>query len=691
MINNRLSGRKGVNALQRVSRYCITFFLAIIWLLLPNTVFSAGSFSVKRVGNLIPFNDNAFTVTAPENGELEISIHDDISVYRVIRQEIEAGDTTIHWDGCAFNHEKLAAKNYTISAELKGISGEEYSISFNTPVEYTGQCLQYLLPSSNLVALENPEEWFVEFRTVQKGTVVFLFENSEKENGQTAYTANTTGGRINRLTFTELTGKSLSTGNYHVTAYEKTKPEETFEFDLNVLDRSPSEKEVFLTGEILPEAGMTESQIWQYMQQPSVVVDIDPFKHQKVYSEKSRESDSLGTLHGQTQALKVMKLEDEWAFIGAWNHEEAEYMEGWVPSALLKVVEPDPDYGLLINKQMQTMDVFYRGKRIDTLAVSTGRPEPKHPEQETAAGSFLTGYHRVDFSTNGKKYDYVIQYDGGNLLHQIPYEWGKDKKDFSLGRGYLGAKASHACIRIQSEPGENGINAYWIWTHIPYRTRVLILDDPDERRPVTEGPEIIREPLKTTAEQFRIIIMDEKWDEEASPSTAIAEADGHRIGFAGCSEKEYLRDPETVTLRIRELQEKGCEKTILRCFWTDHKAERHTAIQEAMARKGIKAGADLVVGNGNRTFLGCEGFEKGMILYGLGDGNIQRGGKQQATSVLTAEIIFDSSLEKSRPIIVLCPADSGADTEMIAEQLAEDSIGTGIRQVYLLKENQSKQ
>ena len=80
-----------------------------------------------------------------------------------------------------------------------------------------------------------------------------------------------------------------------------------------------------------------------------------------------------------------------------------------------------------------------------------------------------------------------------------------------------------------------------------------------------------------------------------------------------------------------------------------------------------------------------------MILYGLGDGNIQRGGKQQATSVLTAEIIFDSSLEKSRPIIVLCPADSGADTEKIAEQLSEDSTGTGIRQVYLLKENQSKQ
>jgi len=690
MINIRLSGRKGVIALQRVSRYRIALFLLVLLFLFPDTVNSAGSFSVKRVGNLIPFNDNAFTVTAPENGEMTISIHDDISVYRVIRQEIKAGDTTIHWDGCAFNHEKLAAKNYTISAVLKGFSGEEYSVSFNTPVEYTGQCLQYLLPSSDMVALEDPEEWFVEFRTVQKGTVSFLFENSETDSGRASYTVNTTGGRINRLSFSELTGETLAAGNYHVIAFEKSKPEETFEFDLKVREKPPEAKDVFLTGEILPEAGASEEEIWQYMQQPSVVVDIDPFKHQKVYSEKSRESDSLGTLHGQTQALKVMKLEEEWAFIGAWNHEEAEYVEGWVPASLLKVTEPAPDYGLLINKQLQTMDVYYRGKRVDTLDVSTGRPDPKHPEQETAAGSFLTGYHRVDFSTNGKKYDYVIQYDGGNLLHQIPYDWGKDKKDFSLGRGYLGAKASHACIRIQSEPGGNGINAYWIWTHIPYHTRVLILDDPEERRPATEHPLIIDHPIEATGEQFRILIKDEKWD-EASTASSVEETDGHPVGFTGCSEKEYLRDPETVTRRIQELREKGCEKIVFRCFWSEHRTERHTAIQEAMARKGIKAGADLVVGNGNRTFLGCEGFGNGMILYGLGDGTMNSSGKKYAASVLTAEAVFDSDDGNSRPVIILKPADSRADPETISRRFAEDSIGSGISKVYLFSEDQSKQ
>ena len=153
---------------------------------------------------------------------------------------------------------------------------------------------------------------------------------------------------------------------------------------------------------------------------------------------------------------------------------------------MLKVVYPQTDFGLLVDKQKQTLTVFYRGEKLDTLRVSTGLPEKKHLEQETAAGVFLTGYHRVDFSTNGKKFDYVIQYDGGNMMHQIPYRWGTNKKDFSVGRDVLGQKASHACIRVQAEPGESGINAYWLWTHLPYHTRIIILDDPEERHATYE-------------------------------------------------------------------------------------------------------------------------------------------------------------------------------------------------------------
>ena len=674
--------------MSRISRICI--FTAIMLAAIMTAASGLGEdvFSVKRIGNLIPFNDNAFAVNVPESGEINIRIHDDISVYRIITQRIDAGETTIHWDGCAFNHEKLASKSYIVTAEFTADSGEKSSLSFNTPVEYTGQCLQYMLPSGSKVSLSEPDEWFVEFRTVQKGTVVFEFQEPETGNNLYSYSAGTTGGRINRLTYTEMTDKTpLPAGNFHVCAYEKSKPDEQYEFDLTVQNDPFEKKNVFLTGDILPSEGMSEDEIWQIMQRPSVVVDIDPFKHQKVFAEQSKDSQSIGTLHGQTQALKVERIDGEWVLIGAWNHEEAEYVEGWVPLSVLKVSEPNPEYGILINKKEQTMDVYHCGKRIDTLQVSTGRPEKRHTEQETAAGSFLTGYHRVDFSMNGKKYDYVIQYDGGNLLHQIPYEWGRDKKDFSLGRGYLGAKASHACVRIQAEPGEHGINAYWIWTHIPYHTRVIILDDPVERRPVTAKPTIIEKTIKGNRNQIVIGLEDGKAAETVSPATEIREISGHMIGYACCNEKEYLKNPGIIEERIHELRQKGAEKIILKCFWDRQNEENHSAVQEAMARKGARAGASLVIGNGNKMFLGCEIRGNCIILYGLGREEKKTGKKEKLPS-FTAEAIFDLSETDSLAVVVLKPSHAFSDTDKLIEKLAGDSVGDGIGKIYLMTGDQ---
>ena len=679
--------------MRRFFRICITVPLLGIFCFSLFIPASANDFSVKRIGNLIPFNDNEFVISAPEEGVLKISVHDDVSVYRTIEQVVSKGETSIHWDGCAYNHEKLSAKDYVISALLIGNSGEEYSISFNTPVEYTGQCLQYLLPSSDHVSYATPDEWFVEFRTVQKGTVIFYFKNEASDNNEYLFSINTTGGKICRLSFSELTGKThLAEGDYHVISYEKTKPEETFEFSLSVLENAFEKKEVFLTGEIMPEKGMTENEIWHIMQQSSVVVDIDPIKHQKVFSEKSKESTILGTLHGQTQALKVMQLDEEWAYIGAWNHEEAEYIEGWIPVSVLKVAEPNPDYGILINKQEQKMDIYYKGKRIDTLDVSTGRPEEKHPEQETAAGSFLTGFHRVDFSMNGKKYDYVIQYDGGNLLHQIPYEWGKGKKDFSAGRSFLGAKASHACVRIQSEPGENGINAYWIWTHVPYHTRVIILDDPAERRPVHERP-MVTTHIPEAENCISLLFGEEKTDIFESEPIYTEEINGHVLGFIVCSEKDFIKDPTVISTRISALQKEKCDKIILKCLWNDHNTKKHTAVQEAMARKGVKAGADLVIGYGNNSFLGCEWKGNTLILYGLGKTNANRTGKNQKSNALTAEIIFDPDHFDSKPLVIMKPAPLGDETDLqqIIDRFISDSTGEGISQICFYQEDQSKQ
>ena len=732
-------------------------------------------FNVTRIGNIVTYGKNYFKVKAPESGFLTISVHDDICVYRTMEWRVEQGESKISWDGCGYNREKLYPKIYTITCSLEGLSGTVYTKSFNSPVSFTEQSLQYVLPSSDTLYLDAPEEWFLEFRTVMDGNVIIEFNPEGKNTERNSCAFSTDGGKINRKTFKSFKiNGSLQPGQYTVTVYEASKPHESTVFTLLVNEITPEKTAVTVTGEIMPDRSMSEQEIWEIMMKPSVVIDIDFFDHQHVYDLPDSSGRSLGTLHGQTQCLKVIRIQEDWALIGAWNHEEAEYIEGWVPLSKLKVTEPQKDYGILIDKQKQTLSLFYRGTVLDTLFVSTGRPDEKRLYQETSAGSFLTGYHRVNFSTNGKKYDFVFQYDGGNLLHQTPYQWGHNKKDFTLGRGYLGAKASHACIRIQADPGESGINAYWLWTHIPYHTRVVILDDPVERRGMIQQLQKEKAPLSPLSQNqlvselgyepddvsftfggnytpgaglsfhqrknsFLSFVGKEGTDkpfsglqaffaqddftcislcspmekeentlgsisgisyapasltqifgdssvegvqlsdqsvydnkqalvemtEEAAGKQALVISrqkpvtvliKGHLFGMASCSEQEYLKNPDIIDLLIEELKEKQCERIIMLISWGEEKGEHHSIVQEAIARRCVLAGADLVVGSHPHSLQGMEQMMGVPVIYSMGnllDGSTWRKPKKQYGILVRVVFHFDQT--ETSPDITVIP------------------------------------
>ena len=57
-------------------------------------------FDIERVGNIHPYDDNIFLIRSSESGALTIQIHDSVCVYRTISEQIPAGETKIHWDGC---------------------------------------------------------------------------------------------------------------------------------------------------------------------------------------------------------------------------------------------------------------------------------------------------------------------------------------------------------------------------------------------------------------------------------------------------------------------------------------------------------------------------------------------------------------------------------------------------------------
>ncbi len=699
-------------------------------------------FSIACAKGITSYIVNTFKVNAPEAGELTVRLRDQYTLYRVLHFSVTAGKNLCDWDGLGFNGERLNRKYYQLEAELTGASGKKWTQEFNVFVEYSSQALIFALPSADELALDAAGDWFLEAKTVLTGTLVIELIPVGSDTPSYVRKKNADGGKILNMTFRSIAGKEFpEPGNYRMRVYEISKPEYAAEFPLRIAANSPEKQAVAVTGDIMPRRGDPDETIWGKMRLPAVVVDRDYTDHQQVYAIPDAGGEVLGTLHGQTQAVSVFELRDGWARIGAWNHEEAAYMEGWVPENKLKVENPQGEYGLLLDKKAQTITVYRNGKPLDTLLVSTGRMEPGELYQETAAGSFLTGLHRVDFSTNGLKYDFVIQYDGGNLLHQIPYAWGEDKRDFSAGQPYLGAKASHACIRIQAEPGDGGLNAYWIWTHLPYHTRLIILDDPEEREKETilatgsmpeysqnmladsrmdeepeedTGDEIIltfggdavlggREnywgnpesmmallaekgmgyPLSglrslfarddLTAVNLECVLKETKEGEdtnktwrfrglpeyaqilpegsvelvntannhtvdygEAGMASTLAALEGtaeacgnginaeirvkgHLIGFGGCRETNYIRNPDVIRRDIEQMRADGCEIVVYQCHWGTEYSETHNKMQEAMARACVRAGADLVIGHHPHVAQGMDVIDGVPVIYSLGN------------------------------------------------------------------------
>ena len=125
------------------------------------------------------------------------------------------------------------------------------------------------------------------------------------------------------------------------------------------------------------------------------------------------------------------------------------------------------------------MDVYEGGEKIATLPVSTGKISGIYTYRETPAGAFLTNVRMgASFAQEYFRYEYPIRYDAGNIIHGVGYTRSGRIRDYDANLPLLGQKASHGCIRVSPFVTEDcQVNMYWLWTHLPYHTRVIILDD----------------------------------------------------------------------------------------------------------------------------------------------------------------------------------------------------------------------
>ena len=464
---------------------CLLLLLILVMLPLCAPAEDGLTVKVNRDNTAQGFADNVITVTADAAGSLVLSIGDDYGVYYRWELLVEAGETVIAWNGLGWNMERITDGKHTLTATLTTADGAVLTAERTVTMKKCANAMTFALPGSETLYLDD-NDWFCEVRCIRSGDVVamevYAADAPETLLGTVKLKINA-GGPVKFKWDGKLNKKPVAPGEYILRYYLTENAEYAHEVRLTVAEGKRPEQAVFVTGAIMPTRGMSDEQIWAIMQQPSVVADLKKQDNHLTIREGKGKGKELGTVHGQSQALEVFSIEDGYAFVGAWNHESGDYVEGWVKVSDLMVVTPNSEYGVLVDKAAQTMTIYHRGEAIDTFPISTGLAAENRLIRETAAGSFLTVDRIGNFESDGYSYDHPIRYDGGNLIHQLGYDTVGTKHDFSDQQPLLGAKGSHGCIRVSNIPSAGaGINAYWLYTHLPYGTRVIILDDPQARQ-----------------------------------------------------------------------------------------------------------------------------------------------------------------------------------------------------------------
>ena len=462
--------------------------ILILLLFLPAAFAAGDAFSVSAPRAVSAYGENVLIVRAPVKGEVSITIGDRYNEYRRLELEVEAGENRITWDGCASNGCRIGANygSYLINASLRGSDGSEHEYSGRISVTVNAQTLLFALPSAPELYLGGGAEWFAELQTARPGEGgrigVTVYREGEEEPAGSAVIPFRNSEAFRWAWDGSLDGERLAPGRYELLFAAEADPSRVKRLTVELIDGAAPEAFPGPTGPVMPSDGMTDDEIWAMAMKPSVVVDIVDTDHERVYAEPSSSSAVLGTLHGQSQGMEVLSVEDGWARITAWRHEDGDRITGYVPAEHLKVTSPNGPYALVVDKRVQEMTLYEDGRRIVTLPVSTGLTAPDKLIRETAAGAFLTEVRIGDFDSDGRRYQHCIRYDGGNLIHSIGYRNADGSRDYSEQRDGLGVKGSHGCIRVpEASRDGSGIDAWWLYTHLPYHTRVFVIDDPVAR------------------------------------------------------------------------------------------------------------------------------------------------------------------------------------------------------------------
>ena len=437
-----------------------------------------------RAGRINPFADNTLTVISDEPGLLTIraaGYKDAVTDY-----PIEAGRTALTWDALSWNGEPLTPGLVQLYGELTLADGTVQTCHRQVRIRQARPAVLFCLPVSGTFVIGG-DPLRAEVGVSAPGNVQLSL--TPTAGGEPVWTW---GGQMEPEQSTSKVSwdwrrpaAPLEPGEYVLKAWTRVCPDRVAEAAVTLVDREPESGALFLTGSVLPEDPSDDAAVWAAICAPAVVGS--GFEQRKLHllAEKNSRAEVVGDAYRDTVALTVLELcEDGWARVGTWNHGTGEFTEGWVRQDQLTVRYPNKRYGVVVDKRDQVLRVYAEGRCIGEAKISTGlQAAGEHAlHSETRAGAYLTGTRWSKFADEGVTYQYPIRIDGPNLIHQVGWKTRAGIPDgLAAQEAALGTKASHGCVRVARTPDEGGINAYWLWTHLPRGTKVLVIDDPETR------------------------------------------------------------------------------------------------------------------------------------------------------------------------------------------------------------------
>lgn len=424
-----------------------------------------------------PYDSQACLIRTEERGLLSLyAIQSGVERQILKDYQLEAGENTWMFDGLLPHGEPMRQGQWQLRAAFEGSRGrEEALVPFTVGSPKTA--LQFALAARNPVTAEEGLEVDYMLSTAGRVEVRLLSEKGQLLKQQVINVGDTP--RVYRWDC-KVEGKPAEPGQYELlfSAVGTDRPPLSVPFTLTT-EKKPDE--VSLTTHYLPE-GMDKQSLIEAFRAPLTVVNIGATSHQAVYSAPNRASKKLGEVHGQTAGLYVMGFDQGFAYVGAYRHEDGEYIKGYVPLERLKTVYPQGEWGLLIDKQAQRLTLYQEGEAVKTWLISTGLIRKGKLFRETHAGAYLFEKRIPSFGSEGFTYNYPIRIDGGNFIHELGWKKVAGTPSFDEQLLLMGSKASHGCVRVDCRTSGDELSMYWIWANLPRNTKVLVLDDPAERR-----------------------------------------------------------------------------------------------------------------------------------------------------------------------------------------------------------------